>query len=81
MTPLSNIVTSAALDEADKSLLGSIFPALKEELHLNQADLGLVSMSQSLSFAVFMPVWSHLVKVLGVTKTPKVLGVYFWLKE
>eukprot|EP00581_Thalassiosira_minuscula_P004543 CAMPEP_0183740338 /NCGR_PEP_ID=MMETSP0737-20130205/59367_1 /TAXON_ID=385413 /ORGANISM="Thalassiosira miniscula, Strain CCMP1093" /LENGTH=409 /DNA_ID=CAMNT_0025975375 /DNA_START=39 /DNA_END=1265 /DNA_ORIENTATION=+ len=60
-TPVAVLVTIAALDSADKALLGASFPMLEKTLGLHVDTLGYFSLFTNLSYALFLPFWGWLI--------------------
>ncbi|CAB9506408.1 Spinster homolog [Seminavis robusta] len=72
--PVLILVVVASLDAADKALLGSSFPLLERELHMDVETLGYFSMFTNLSYAFSMPLWGWLVHKYGMQQIHLVLS-------
>lgn len=66
--PIFILVIVASLDNADKQLLASSFPALEKTLHLSVETLGYFSLFTNLSYALSLPLWGWLVHTYGMAK-------------
>lgn len=56
------VILANAVDAADKALLPATFAALSVQLSLGPSQLGLLSLAQSISFSLALPVWGALVQ-------------------
>ena len=73
--PIWVLVLVASLDNADKQLLASSFPALEKDLHLTAEGLGYFSLFSNLSYAISLPFWGFLVHQYGVSRIHILLSV------
>lgn len=73
--PLLLLITVAALDSADKSLLAASFPILQKELGMNVESLGYFSLFSNLSYALALPFWAHLVHSYSISNAHNILAV------
>jgi len=69
------LVTTAALDSADKSLLAASFPILEKTLGMNMEALGYFSLFSNLSYALSLPFWAYLVHVYTIHNAHNILAV------
>lgn len=68
------LVTIAALDSADKSLLAASFPVLEKTLGLSMESLGFFSLFANLSYALSLPFWAYLVHRFTINNAHNVLA-------
>jgi len=77
--PMLLLVTIAALDSADKSLLAASFPILEKTLGLNLEALGFFSLFTNLSYALSLPFWGYLVHRYTIHQAHNVLAASCFL--
>lgn len=77
--PVAVLVTIAALDSADKALLGASFPMLEKTLGLHVDTLGYFSLFTNLSYALCLPFWGWLVHRYTVQRAHIVLSASCFL--
>jgi hypothetical protein len=73
--PILLLVTIAALDNADKSLLAASFPILEKELGLDMQALGAYSLFSNLSYALSLPFWAWLIHRYTIKNVHNILAV------
>mmetsp|Transcript_920 Transcript_920/g.1478 ORF Transcript_920/g.1478 Transcript_920/m.1478 type:complete len:476 (-) Transcript_920:520-1947(-) len=73
--PILSLIAVAALDEADKKMLSSSFPALEQTLHLDVKMLGYFSLFSNLSYALSVPLWGYAVHVYGMSNIHNLLSL------
>ncbi|KAL7537021.1 hypothetical protein ACHAXR_008409 [Thalassiosira sp. AJA248-18] len=77
--PVAVLVVIAALDSADKALLGASFPMLERTLGLHVDTLGYFSLFTNLSYALCLPFWGWLVHRYTVKHAHTILSASCFL--
>ncbi|KAL7548796.1 hypothetical protein ACHAWF_012051 [Thalassiosira exigua] len=77
--PVAVLVTIAALDSADKALLGASFPMLEKTLGLHVDTLGYFSLFTNLSYSLCLPFWGWLVHRFTVKNAHNILSASCFL--
>mmetsp|Transcript_15074 Transcript_15074/g.32707 ORF Transcript_15074/g.32707 Transcript_15074/m.32707 type:complete len:444 (-) Transcript_15074:358-1689(-) len=77
--PVAVLVIIAALDSADKALLGASFPMLEKNLGLHVDTLGYFSLFTNLSYALCLPFWGFLVHRYTVQHAHNILCISCFL--
>ena len=73
-TPVLLLILLAALDSADKALLGASFPILEKEMGMDVEDLGYFSLFTNLSYALSLPFWGWLIHRFTLAHAHSILG-------